>query len=47
MVYCVIHKHLGLAVGPDVMYTGTRFKKSSKSKQEQFVEHGIETWYAT
>lgn len=47
MVYCLIHKHLGLVLGPDVMYTGTRFKKCSKPKQQLFREHGIETWYAT
>lgn len=44
MVYCVIHKHLGLVVGPDIMFTGTKFKKSKKSKEQQFREHGIKTW---
>lgn len=45
MVYCVIHKHLGLVLGPDIMYTGTKFKKSAKPKEQLFREYGIKTWY--
>lgn len=47
MVYTVIHKHLGVVVGPDIMYTGTRLKKSTKHKEKQFADEGVKTWCVT
>lgn len=47
MVYCVIHKHLGLVVGPDIMFTGTKLPQSKKDKEEQFAQAGVKTWYAS
>ena len=44
MVYCVIHKHLGLVVGPDIMFTGTKLPQSSMDKEQQFAEAGVKTW---
>lgn len=46
MVYCVIHKHLGLVVGPDIMYTGTKLKTSTKPKEQHLADEGIKTWYS-
>ena len=44
MVYCVIHKHGGLIVGPDVMLTGTRLEKSKVPKAQQLAAAGVDTW---
>ena len=46
MVYCVIHKHLGIVVGPDIMYTGTKLQFTKGDKEAQFQEKGVRTWYA-
>lgn len=49
MVYVVIHKHLGVVVGPDIMLTGSKLKqsKSKLSKEEQFEQAGGKTWYGS
>ena len=46
MVYSVIHKHLGLVVGPDIMLTGSKLKASASAstKSELFEQQGVETW---
>lgn len=44
MVYAVIHPYLGVVVGPDVMFTGTRFKNSTKSKEKQFQDAEVKSW---
>ena len=49
MVYVVIHKYLGLIVGPDIMFTGTKLPQRSttrKSEEQLFAEAGVKTWYA-
>lgn len=46
MVYCVIHKHLGVVVGPDIMFTGTKLPQSKIDKEEQFADAGVKTWCA-
>ena len=45
MVYAAIHKHFGLVVGPDIIYTGTKLKHSKMPKEKQFEQEGVKTWY--
>lgn len=44
MVYCIIHKHGGLIVGPDIMLTGTKLEKSELPKAQQLAQAGVVTW---
>lgn len=44
MVYCVIHKYLGLVLGPEIMFTGTKLKLSKQDKETQFASQGVRTW---
>lgn len=44
MVYCVVHKHGGLILGPDIMLTGSKLEKSNLPKAQQLAEAGVETW---
>ena len=46
MVYAVIHKHLGLVVGPDIMLTGTKLKQTTSDtpKEKQLDDAGVKTW---
>ena len=48
MVYVVWHWFLGLVVGPDLMFTGTRLPfDEDLTREEQFKAHGLQSWYVT
>lgn len=52
MVYTVIHKELGLVLGPDIMFTGTKLpmprkRRGQAAEEAAFAAAGVETWYGS